>query len=318
MQTRWDGIHQHIPFVSESSQSQGAMDGNGTNQETDFDPEKESNLNEETSIESNCAKETKENETENSAMGDAGDSSDQQKEVLEPENKSMPPTKKMEALEIEIGRQVSDNELNDLAMGREAPETPSFDEDDEGFNDMESLLGGGATKRKTTSGSVEDSKQPWCGCCRTKAEMTMGNVKVPSLYVYGYTGGWGVVGPHWFGPPCVFGIILVATYYFAYHQCFRKHWYWTSAFCFYLSMQTTYFLMSAAYRDPGVVREGRLNVPDPVPRNFRWCESCNYYQPPTTLHCPDCNTCVLGFDHHCVWMGNCIGVGKASLRYCLL
>lgn len=218
-------------------------------------------------------------------------------------------TKKMETLEIETECQLSDGDLE----ADDAPTTPSFDEDDEGFDDMERLLGGKkATKRPT--GSTDESNKPCCVKCHAaEPEMTMGNVKVPSLYVYGYTGGWGVVGPHWFGPPCVFGIIVLATYYFAYHESFRKKWYWTSAFCFYLSVQTTYFLLSAAYRDAGVVREGRLNVPNPVPRNFRWCETCNYYQPPTTLHCPDCNTCVLGFDHHCVWMGNCIGVGKPAI-----
>ena len=25
------------------------------------------------------------------------------------------------------------------------------------------------------------------------------------------------------------------------------------------------------------------------------------------MHCPNCNICVAGYDHHCVWMGACIG-----------
>ena len=31
------------------------------------------------------------------------------------------------------------------------------------------------------------------------------------------------------------------------------------------------------------------------------------YQPPGAVHCPDCNVCIKGFDHHCPWMGTCIG-----------
>lgn len=31
------------------------------------------------------------------------------------------------------------------------------------------------------------------------------------------------------------------------------------------------------------------------------------YQPPDGQHCPDCNVCIEGYDHHCVWMGTCIG-----------
>jgi len=40
---------------------------------------------------------------------------------------------------------------------------------------------------------------------------------------------------------------------------------------------------------------------------MKFCETCNIFRPLRTSHCHDCNNCVMGFDHHCVWLGTCIG-----------
>ncbi|XAR73715.1 Protein S-acyltransferase [Bertholletia excelsa] len=40
------------------------------------------------------------------------------------------------------------------------------------------------------------------------------------------------------------------------------------------------------------------------------CVYCNVVQPPRAKHCHDCDKCVLQFDHHCVWLGTCIGQGN--------
>ncbi|KAG4212591.1 hypothetical protein ERO13_A02G175700v2 [Gossypium hirsutum] len=37
------------------------------------------------------------------------------------------------------------------------------------------------------------------------------------------------------------------------------------------------------------------------------CSYCNVEQPPRAKHCHDCDKCVLQFDHHCVWLGSCVG-----------
>ncbi|KAI4381813.1 hypothetical protein MLD38_007851 [Melastoma candidum] len=37
------------------------------------------------------------------------------------------------------------------------------------------------------------------------------------------------------------------------------------------------------------------------------CTYCMLEQPPRSKHCHDCDKCVLQFDHHCVWLGTCIG-----------
>ncbi|KAH9710711.1 protein S-acyltransferase 10 [Citrus sinensis] len=38
------------------------------------------------------------------------------------------------------------------------------------------------------------------------------------------------------------------------------------------------------------------------------CSYCNVEQPPRAKHCHDCDRCVLQFDHHCVWLGTCVGL----------
>ncbi|XP_057820918.1 protein S-acyltransferase 10 isoform X1 [Cryptomeria japonica] len=40
------------------------------------------------------------------------------------------------------------------------------------------------------------------------------------------------------------------------------------------------------------------------------CAYCHCWQPPRSKHCHDCEKCVLRFDHHCVWLGTCIGQGN--------
>ncbi|CAN4083517.1 unnamed protein product [Withania somnifera] len=40
------------------------------------------------------------------------------------------------------------------------------------------------------------------------------------------------------------------------------------------------------------------------------CSYCDVVQPPRAKHCHDCDKCVLQFDHHCVWLGTCIGQGN--------
>lgn len=41
-----------------------------------------------------------------------------------------------------------------------------------------------------------------------------------------------------------------------------------------------------------------------------WCDSCQSEVPAYSAHCPVCDVCVLGRDHHCVWVDNCIGVNN--------
>ena len=85
------------------------------------------------------------------------------------------------------------------------------------------------------------------------------------------------------------------------------------------------FLLLGGCSDPGILERNneyayydnrksviKVNIQGHM-TNLNYCYTCFHFRPPRTSHCAECDNCVENFDHHCLWMGTC--VGRRNYRY---
>jgi len=123
---------------------------------------------------------------------------------------------------------------------------------------------------------------------------------------------------------------------------------WTSTFLSSVSY------LSAALTDPGFLKRSGTRAPNPVAigrqiydrirgddkstlfkkneemdiemapldeekvLQDRLCKRCMIKQPLRTKHCRDCDWCIRTHDHHCPWLGNCVGENNRAYYLSLI
>lgn len=183
-------------------------------------------------------------------------------------------------------------------------------------NDLQGLLSSHGDHYDENNNDDTDDGTRDTTLCSHVGNMT---IFVPRVWL-ARTQGWGMIGPHWFGPLTIAVLIVAASMYFV-TKSLMEIGYLTATTCTLFAILTMYHLLNTALRDPGIVllqpattssssspsSPSSSSASTDHHERARWCEICELFQPPDGVHCPDCNVCVAGFDHHCVWMGTCVG-----------
>lgn len=78
-----------------------------------------------------------------------------------------------------------------------------------------------------------------------------------------------------------------------------------------------YSYLKVGFSDPGIAHSTR--PPTPLDREQdRFCHFCEIIRDRGTEHCQDCGICIIEMDHHCPWVGKCIGKLNLTAFYVFL
>ena len=125
-----------------------------------------------------------------------------------------------------------------------------------------------------------------------------------------------IIGPHWPLYACVtfvfsLGFFSMIIFLGKYLTVFIKLVGFIVYFLFFFSYSYT------ALINPGYPKHDIDSITGEPRKKFYYCSTCKMFvnREKNTSHCPDCDICVEGHDHHCPWTGKCIGKNNLTSFY---
>ena len=125
-----------------------------------------------------------------------------------------------------------------------------------------------------------------------------------------------IIGPHW----PLFVIVLTVLTFCTF--IFLKFFWSKLPTLFKITTLLVYLIFSSSYIYTALINPGYpkhdLDSTTGEPRNkFYFCKICKLWvnRDKKTEHCYDCDICVEGNDHHCIWTGKCIGAKNLITFY---
>ena len=127
----------------------------------------------------------------------------------------------------------------------------------------------------------------------------------------------------------IFYILLVGTLFLIYYFCGIKKFFphKTISYNFVYGLYTlvffavyTFYLGSIA--NPGIIKSNNIShLKKKYPYDFlfnteeKFCKKCDMEKINRSKHCIICDKCIEKFDHHCIWLNNCIGAKNLKYFY---
>ena len=125
----------------------------------------------------------------------------------------------------------------------------------------------------------------------------------------------------------IFYILLVLCLFFIYYFYGIKKYFphKTISYNFIYGLYTilffaVYIFYLCSVSNPGIIKLNNIsNLKKKYPYDFlfnsdeKFCKKCNLEKINRSKHCIICDKCIEKFDHHCIWINNC--VGAKNLKY---
>ena len=142
--------------------------------------------------------------------------------------------------------------------------------------------------------------------------------KIGNTIAFGFDGNFTpkyIIGPHW---PLfvIMNFIIVGLTIFLLKSFFKYFGTLIHKIIFVILVIITLIIYYITFLiNPGIVLTKQRDI-----ENQSYCNKCQVYFNPNNkvLHCNFCGVCIEGMDHHCVWVGKCVGKKNIKTFYGLL